>query len=133
MGLDIGIDYRTGKVARMESIGQRIAARRKALLMSQATLGAQVGVDQSVISDIERYNAGFTAETLMGLSRALMLSADFIMKGGDADDYARAELLACWEELTPDKRRSVLDMVSAFARVQQAPAQAVTRKRRSAA
>jgi transcriptional regulator with XRE-family HTH domain len=130
MGLSIGFAYGMRTFDGMESIGERIRARRKALKLNQEQLGAQVGVDQSVISDIERHDAGFSAATLMNLARALMVTPEDIMEGGDPDARMQAELLGAWRLVAPDEKRSVLSVAQAFARSRD-PEPAAPGKRRA--
>lgn len=115
MGLSIGVTYRQSNFDGMGPVGDRIKDRRKAMKLNQTQLAAQVGVDQSVISDIERHDAGFSAATLMSLARALMVTPEDIMEGGDPDARMQAELLGAWKLIGPDDKRGVLRMAHACA------------------
>lgn len=130
MGLAICFDYGQRKFDGMGSIGERIKARRKAMKLNQQQLGDQVGVDQSIISDIERHDAGFSATTLMSLARALMVTPEDIMEGSDPDAHMQAELLGAWRLIGPEHKRNVLSVAKAFAMARE-PEPAVPRKRRA--
>lgn len=81
MGIAIHFGYRNPTLGRMETIGQRIKARRLELGMSrQADLGALVGLDQSTISDIEN-GARFRVQYVMPLARALRWSPEQLLEG----------------------------------------------------
>lgn len=67
----------------MGTIGQRVRELRKGKGLTQPQLAKQIGIDQSTLSDIER-GAGFSADTLMGLAKALVVSADHLMAGRDS-------------------------------------------------
>lgn len=69
-----------GTIGRMETIGSRIRAARKALGLNQTELAKAIGIDQSTVSDIEN-GALFGADVLMSLAQALLKSPQFIMTG----------------------------------------------------
>jgi len=83
MGLHIGNSYRPAKFDWMKSRGLRIRNRRKALGLNQADVAAEVGVDQSTVSDWEKRNAEPGAEQLMKLAKVLQTSAEELMLGKD--------------------------------------------------
>jgi transcriptional regulator with XRE-family HTH domain len=83
MGTAIIFPNRPATVDCMESRGERIRTRRKALGMNQADLAEAVGVDQSTVSDWEKYDAEPKASQLMGIAKALKTSAEFLMTGRD--------------------------------------------------
>lgn len=81
MGIAIHFGYSKPTLALMETIGQRIKARRIQLGMSrQADLGALVGLDQSTISDIEN-GARFRVQYVMPFARALRWSPEQLLEG----------------------------------------------------
>lgn len=75
----------------------------------QAALGELVGVDQSVISDIER-GSGFGAAILMGLCEHLRTTPEYIMNGTSRDAAAEAELIAIFRGLSVAQRSAMLAM-----------------------
>lgn len=83
MGGHIVFPYRPATVDCMESRGKRIRSLRKALGMNQSDLATAVGVDQSSVSDWEKYDAEPKASQLMRLAKALKTSAEFLMTGKD--------------------------------------------------
>ncbi len=95
----------------METIGQRIKARRLDLGMSQKALADAVGVDQSIISDIER-GAGFRVDVLTGLVEALRVSYEHIMRGPEP---GAADLLGAWQAMDEAGRASLLAVAQSLA------------------
>lgn len=90
----------------MESIGQRIRARRRALKLTQDALARQVGVTRSAVSQME---SGTTHDPrpahLLRYARALRIGVDELVHGGApaAPPQAR-EPAAPYGELLPDER-----------------------------
>ena len=92
----------------MKTIGERIRALRKAKGYGrQGDLGKMVGVDQSVISDIEN-GAGFRADVLMALCEHLDTTAEYLMHGAESVDRGEAEILALYRKTSDEGRTSML-------------------------
>lgn len=116
MGLPINFSYRETNVEPMETIGARIKALR-GKKFTQTTLGKAVGVDQSVISDIER-GAGFKADLLMKICDALETTAEYLMRGGVINDELARDLATAHKMLsgmTPEVRRIALASLGGMA------------------
>ncbi len=60
------------------SFAQQLAARRRALHLTQQPLAAMTGIDQAEISRIERGQANPTTATLGTLTRALRVSVRLV-------------------------------------------------------
>lgn len=80
IGIRINSHYDRVNISKMETIGARIEAARKALGLNQTQLSLQVGVNQSTISAIEN-GASFGADVLIALSAALFKSPQYLMTG----------------------------------------------------
>jgi transcriptional regulator with XRE-family HTH domain len=65
----------------MNSLGQRIKARRLELKWTQDELAKRAGISTSFLSDLENKKRSVSAETLLDLARVLSLSLDYLMKG----------------------------------------------------
>jgi len=61
------------------TLGSRVARTRLKLNMYQAELAEKIGVSRTQVSNIERDESETSVETLRGLSRALGVSADFLL------------------------------------------------------
>lgn len=112
MCLPIGFCYRLPTIDCMETVGARIRRLRKARGMTQTDLAADVGVDQSTISDIER-GTGFSAEILMKLCDALEATPQEVMRGAVAQSPAVRRAEDAVKKLTDDERREVLKLLVA--------------------
>ncbi|MDQ0035898.1 transcriptional regulator with XRE-family HTH domain [Variovorax boronicumulans] len=94
----------------MKTIGERVRALREAKgIERQRDLGVMVGVDQSVISDIER-GSGFKAHVLMALCEHLETTPEFIMTGDDRHSQGEAELLAIYRNTNEEGRAAMVVM-----------------------
>lgn len=74
------------------NFGKRIAQIRHSRGMTQAELGKLVNVEWATISMYERGERTPSMETIMSLSRALHVSADYLMKGKEAQVLNCSEL-----------------------------------------
>jgi transcriptional regulator with XRE-family HTH domain len=69
-----------------QAIGQRIRELRRRQGMSQAELAAELGINQSAVSDYETGQARIHAAMLAGLARILQVSADEVLGLSPARD-----------------------------------------------
>lgn len=112
MGNAIDCGYRGSTLRGMDTIGKRVRERRKELgIATQKDLAVEVGVDQSVISDIER-GAGFGARYVMPLARALKWSPEQLLDGKPGMPVPMTtkmhELLAECESLTDEDMAALI-------------------------
>ena len=92
----------------MKTIGNRVRDLRKAKgFARQSDLGKVVGVDQSVISDIEN-GAGFKADVLMALCEHLDTTAEYLMLGEDQTSKGEAEILTLYRKTNDEGRTALL-------------------------
>jgi transcriptional regulator with XRE-family HTH domain len=108
----------------MDTIGQRVKDRRKALGMNrQQDLADAVGVNQSVISDIER-GAGFGARYVMALAKALKWSPEQLLDGKTGSPVPMTdkmhELLAECESLTDEDMAALIRVAQGMRHVPKA-------------
>lgn len=76
-------------------IGQRIQKRRKQLRFTQEQLAELSGLSQNFIALVENGNCGLGDESIMGLSKGLQVSSDYILFGtvNDRDHNRLAEMI----------------------------------------
>lgn len=69
------------KIAYMQTIGERIRARRKELKMTQLEVAAVVGVNRASVSQWETDATGIDGQNLLGLAKALRIPPEWIIEG----------------------------------------------------
>ena len=62
-------------------IGRRIAERRKQLGLTQAQAAEKAGLTQQFFASVETGAKNIRAESIIKVSRALNISADFLLTG----------------------------------------------------
>lgn len=65
----------------MNSVGERIKARRLELGWTQEELCRKAGISTGFLSDLENKKRSVSAVTLLDIARVLGLSLDYLMKG----------------------------------------------------
>lgn len=97
----------------LKRMGQRILARRKALGLTQDDLAEMIGVTPPMISNLEQGKKAIRPDNLAKVCKALGLSADFVLYGGDTQSLIDvvAEKLP---HLTDDELHIVNDMIDAL-------------------
>jgi len=94
----------------LKVMGQRIAARRKSLKLTQEEMAEKIGVSTQMISNLELGKKAIRPENLAKVCEVLELSADFVLTGTDTRTAvdAVAEKLV---HLTRDELQMVSDMI----------------------
>jgi transcriptional regulator with XRE-family HTH domain len=99
----------------MENIGQRIKRLRTERGLRQKDLVASVdAVKQSTLSAIESLNLDFGAVALMQFSRALMVSPEYIVYGGEEEDMGTVEIVQLFKALPAQEREMLLKTARAL-------------------
>jgi transcriptional regulator with XRE-family HTH domain len=65
----------------MNSVGERIKARRLELGWTQEELCQKANISTGFLSDVENNKRNISAETLLEIARVLSLTLDYLMKG----------------------------------------------------
>src|SRR4051812_27275078 len=101
----------------MNSVGERIKARRLELGWTQEELCKKAAISTGFLSDLENSKRSVSAETLLGIARVLSLSLDYLMKGDSMSSQtaqvqfpARLTELAKEENLSFVRALTLLDM-----------------------
>ena len=96
---------------RMETIGKRIKRLRiDRGFKRQSDLGDIVGISQATMSGIESKDQDFSGRDLMSLSRALMVSPEYIIFGGEEEDMGVIEIMQIYKSLPLVEREMLLKM-----------------------
>ena len=76
------------------AIGRRIAARRDQLGLTQAEAAERAGLTQQFFACVETGTKNIRAASIIGVSKALNISTDYLLTGRVSDiDRSRLELL----------------------------------------
>lgn len=112
----------------METIGDRINARRRELRISQRDLAKKMGVVESAISHWQKDTYIPDSQNLLKLAICLQVTPDWILTGkgikSDSSETAKAagdevaKLHDDFLKLSPQHRRAVLSLAQALAEAQ---------------
>ena len=95
----------------METVGKRIRRLRiDRGYKRQDDLGVLVGISQASMSGIESKDQDFSGRDLMNLSRALTVSPEYIVYGGDEEDMGEIEIMQIYKSLPILEREMLLKM-----------------------
>lgn len=97
----------------LKQMGQRILARRKALDLTQDDLAEMIGVTSPMISNLEQGKKAIRPDNLAKVCKALGLSADFVLYGGDTHSFVDV-VVEKLTHLTDDELQIVNDMIDAL-------------------
>lgn len=97
----------------LKQMGQRILARRKALGLTQDDLAERIGVTPPMISNLEQGKKAIRPDNLAKVCKALGLSADFVLYGGDTHSYVDV-VIEKLMHLSDDELQIVSDMIDAL-------------------
>lgn len=96
-------------------IGERIRKLREDKKYTREALAEKADISSKFLYEIETGKKGFSAETLCKISRALSVSCDYIMLGGDPERRENEEIICVLEMLEPrqiSKIRDILNILS---------------------
>ena len=97
----------------LKQMGQRILARRKALGLTQDDLAEMIGVTSPMISNLEQGKKAIRPDNLAKVCKALGLSADFVLYGGDTNSFIDV-VVEKLTHLTDNELKIVNDMIDAL-------------------
>ena len=79
------------QVNALDTIGKRIAEKRKAKGISQAQLGKKVSASQSIIAKIEQDKRNVQNDMLIKIANELGTDADYLLRGVEARNISSAD------------------------------------------
>lgn len=97
-----------------KAVGERVAKLRLARGLTQPQLALAAGIAQPSLSDIENgLTVRVTAQTFIGICRALATTWEYLWDGGEADQaradaQSEAELVAIFRGMQPQAREAFL-------------------------
>lgn len=93
-------------------VATRVRARRAVLELTQDELAHELGVTHQHISRIEGGHAAPSLELLIGLSRRLGVSADYLLTGKDMAPLDTAGVIRGDRQLSPTAKRHLIGIVN---------------------
>ncbi len=97
--------------------GERLRKRRLALGITQESVAEKVGISLRWYQMIERGENTVSIDTLLGLSRALTVSIDYLLFGEFTNSLSNpyADMVArLTERLTPAQRENAIKIIELF-------------------
>lgn len=91
-------------------IGRRIANRRNQLGLTQSQAAERAGLTQQFFASVETGAKNIRAESIIKVSKALNVSADFLLTG-IVTDFERHELMRMLEPLDADQFSEIEDII----------------------
>ena len=94
-------------------MGQRIVKKRKQMGLSQEDLAARADVSPQMLSTAERGSKSILSENLLKISRALGVTADYLLTGRmvDADVTALSQRILSAPPETQDKIARMIELL----------------------
>jgi Predicted transcriptional regulators len=92
-------------------IGRHVRARRLALGLSQENLATELGVKHQHVSRIELGDATPSLETVLGLSRILGVSTDFLLTGQQTTPPDVAGAIRAAPDISATAKRHLVGIV----------------------
>lgn len=96
----------------MQTVGERVKARRLELGLTQDDLAEKAGISKSFLSDLENGRRSIGAETLLDLGRAMGVSLDLLMTGEASGDQADQEIPAALARFGAEQGLSVRETMT---------------------
>jgi len=94
-------------------IGSRIASRRKQLGLTQEQAAEKAGLSHQFFACVERGLKNIRAESMLKISRAMNISADYILTGV-ISDIDRNYIMSLMEPLTEIQFKSLEEIVKNY-------------------
>ena len=92
-------------------IGSHVRAKRIALGLSQEDLATELGVKHQHVSRIELGDATPSLETLLGLSRTLGVSTDYLLTGHERAPLGAAGAIRAEPDISATAKRHLVGIV----------------------
>ena len=110
--------------------GERLRSRRNSLSMTQEYIANQIDISLRFYQMIERGEKNVSVDTLMRLSKALRISADYLLFGTPPESFGNP-ITEIYEGLTSEQREDATNILRLYAKAcssQQTPPQQKIRK-----
>lgn len=105
--------------------GERLRSRRNSLGMTQEYVANQIDISLRFYQMIERGEKNVSVDTLIRLSKALSISADYLLFGAPSESFGNP-ITEIYERLTSEQREDATNILRLYAKAcssQQTPPQ----------
>ncbi len=96
------------------TIGNQLLAIRRRAGLTQAETAEAAGLSDRTYADIERGTVNMRLETLLRICRALHITPDQVLTGGEEPELREAEIMARLNDCAPEERRTALRLVEVY-------------------
>ena len=96
-------------------LGERLRIRRNAIGLTQETTADKVGISLRFYQMIERGEKSVSLETLIGLSRVLGISIDYLLFGNLPEPLSNP-VAEIWAVLSPSQRQDAVQILQLYAK-----------------
>lgn len=102
-----------------KEIGMRIRGHREFLNYTREQLAEKSDISTQFLADIENGKKSMTAKTLLNISKALSLSADYILNGDSNEshgEYETEQLALLLDGFTVYQKECAIEILKAYAK-----------------
>ena len=103
-------------VSDLRVIGNRLLAVRKRAGLTQAEAAEAAGLSDRTYADIERGTVNMRIETLMRICKALRITPDQVLTGGEETDLRETEVQARLDACAPEQRHTAMQLMDVYLR-----------------
>ena len=93
-----------------KDIGQRIRSLREANCYTRDAFAEKIDISAKFLYEIEMGKKGFSADILCRISRALLVSCDYIMLGEEPGGHSKEKIICVLEKLEPKQTSRIQDI-----------------------
>lgn len=94
-----------------KEVGGRIRELREIQNYTREGLAEKIDISAKFLYEIEMGKKGFSADILCRISRALLVSCDYIMLGEDPGGYSKEKIICVLEKLEPKQTSRIQDIL----------------------
>ena len=95
-----------------KEVGERIKYLREVNGYTREVFADKIGISSKFLYEIETGRKGFSASTLLKISKALSVSCDYILCGHQQDNKVSKQLQDILESMDPGQMERVKDIIS---------------------
>ena len=94
-----------------KEIGMRIRTLREQNNYTRETFAESIGISSKFLYEIEMGKKGFSADTLLRISRVLSVSCDYLLTGSNNDNRSAEKVITILESFEPRQMGHLRDIL----------------------